>query len=229
MRSTRTRSRIRTLGTAAGTAAATAALLLAPAATASAAPAAAPTPAAAPAASTTWAPGGNAAVLGIDYGTWKRDVAAVVSEARPYVEQRLARSPSGERPAIVLDIDNSSLETDFHWFWTLPTPAIAEVRDLTRYAHEHGAAIFFVTARPGIIGSLTDWNLRQVGYPVSGLYVRDLPDLFEEVSAYKTEQRAEIESRGYTIIANIGNKQSDLVGGHAERTFKLPDYGGKLS
>ncbi|MFC8859492.1 HAD family acid phosphatase, partial [[Kitasatospora] papulosa] len=53
--------------------------------------------------------------------------------------------------------------------------------------------------------------------------------LFAEVSAYKTEQRAKIEGKGYTIIANIGNNTTDLVGGHAERTFKLPDYGGKLS
>ncbi|MEU6864507.1 HAD family acid phosphatase [Streptomyces sp. NPDC046876] len=229
MRSRRTRNSnrtsVRTLGAATGTAAATAVLLLGPAASAEAAPAAT----AATATASASAPGGNAALLGIDYATWKRDVAAVMAPARPYVEQRIAQSPAGEKPAIVLDIDNSSLETDFHWFWTVPTPAIAEVRDLTRYANEHGVAIFFVTARPGIIASLTERNLKQVGYPVSGLYVRDLPDLFQEVSAYKTAKRAEIEARGYTIIANIGNNQSDLVGGHAERTFKLPDYNGKLS
>ncbi|MEU5806386.1 HAD family acid phosphatase [Streptomyces sp. NPDC047718] len=229
MRSTRipAHTRIRTLATATATAAATAVLLLAPAGTSQAAPVA-PAPAA-PAAATASAPGGNAAILGIDYGTWKRDVATVMATARPYVEQRIAQTPAGQKTAIVLDIDNSSLETDFHWFWTFPTPAISEVRDLTRYANERGVAIFFVTARPGIIGSLTEHNLRSVGYPVSGLYVRDLPDLFDEVSAYKTAKRAEIEARGYKIIANIGNNQSDLVGGHAERTFKLPDYNGKLS
>ncbi|NXY97918.1 hydrolase [Streptomyces sp. BR123] len=229
MRSTRipSHTRIRTLGTATATAAATAVLLLVPAGTSQAAPAAAP--GVAPAAATASAPGGNAAILGIDYGAWKRDVAAVMATARPYVEQRIAQTPAGEKTAIVLDIDNSSLETDFHWFWECPTPAISEVRDLTRYADERGVAVFFVTARPGIIGSLTEHNLRSVGYPVSGLYVRDLPDLFNEVSAYKTAKRAEIEARGYKIIANIGNKQSDLVGGHAERTFKLPDYDGKLS
>ncbi|MEU3777330.1 HAD family acid phosphatase [Streptomyces sp. NPDC032472] len=228
MRSRRTRNSnrtsLRTLGVAAGRAAAAAGLLLGPAASAEAAPATTSS-----ATATSSAPGGNAALLGIDYAAWKRDVAAVMAPARPYVEQRIAQAPAGEKPAIVLDIDNSSLETDFHWFWTVPTPAIAEVRDLTRYANEHGVAIFFVTARPGIIASLTERNLRQVGYPVSGLYVRDLPDLFHEVSAYKTAKRAEIEARGYTIIANIGNNQSDLVGGHAERTFKLPDYNGKLS
>lgn len=212
--------------TAMGIAAAAAVLSLAPATAADAATGA---PAQAPAAVTAWAPGGNAAILGIDYATWQRDVGAVMGAARPYIEQRLASSPAGEKPAIVLDIDNSSLETDFHWFWTNPTPAIAPVLDLTRYANARGVAVFFVTARPGILYSLTEHNLTSVGYPVSGLYVRDLPNLFSEVSAYKTAKRTEIENRGYTIIANIGNNESDLVGGHAERTFKLPDYGGKLS
>ncbi|MFF4579086.1 HAD family acid phosphatase [Streptomyces sp. NPDC001373] len=225
MRSTR---RTRTSRTAAATVAAAAAVMtLLPAGAAVAAPASAPAPA--PAAVTASAPGGNAAILGIDYATWQRDVAAVVDAARPAIEQRIAASPAGEKPAIVLDIDNSSLETDFHWFWTFPTPAIEKVRALTQYANERGVAIFFVTARPGIVYSLTERNLKAVGYPVTGLYVRDLPALFSQVSAYKTAKRAEIESRGYTIIANIGNNESDLVGGHAERTVKLPDYGGRLS
>ncbi|MFD3994074.1 HAD family acid phosphatase [Streptomyces sp. NPDC058548] len=170
----------------------------------------------------------TAAIKDVDYTTWRRDVAAVVAQARPYIEER-SKNAGSEKQAIVLDIDNSSLETDFHPFWELPTPAIAEVRTLVREAHDRGVDIFFVTARPGIIYSLTDWNLKQAGYPVDGLYVRSLPDLFAEVSAYKTEQRAKIEGKGYTIIANIGNNTTDLVGGHAERTFKLPDYGGKLS
>ncbi|MFH8577692.1 hydrolase [Streptomyces zaomyceticus] len=170
----------------------------------------------------------TAAFKDVDYATWLRDVAAVVAEARPYIEGR-AENAGREKQAIVLDIDNSSLETDFHPFWELPTPAIADVRDLVRDAHGRGVDVFFVTARPGIIHSLTDWNLKKAGYPVDGLYVRSLPDLFAEVSAYKTEKRAEIEAKGYTIIANIGNNTTDLVGGHAERTFKLPDYGGKLS
>ena len=58
--------------------------------------------------------------------------------------------------------------------------------------------------------------------------MRDLPDLFDEVSKYKTAKRAEIEANGYKIIANIGNTPTDMVGGHAEKTFKLPDYDGKL-
>ncbi|WP_329112777.1 HAD family acid phosphatase [Streptomyces sp. NBC_01353] len=210
-------------------AAAAVGILVASPATAMAAPAAAPVTVAAPGTARTAASAGGVADLaGVDYGTWRRDVRAVVDSARPYIEQRTANA-DGEKQAIVLDIDNTSLETDFHFFLHLPTPAVQDVRDLARYAHSRGVAVFFVTARPGIIHALTEYNLKAVGYPVSGLYVRNLPDLFEEVSTYKTAKRAEIEARGYTIIANIGNRSTDFVGGHAERTFKLPDYDGKLS
>ncbi|AOT61777.1 HAD family acid phosphatase [Streptomyces rubrolavendulae] len=207
------------------TVAATAALALAwPVQAQAAAPAEAPARPAAAVAAT----GGIAHLKGVDYTAWQRDVAAALASARPYIEQRTANA-SGEKLAIVLDIDNTSLETDFHYFWEYPTPAVRPALDLARYADTRGVDVFFVTARPGIIHDLTARNLRSVGYPVDGLYVRDLPDLFAEVSAYKTEKRTEIEAKGYKIIANIGNRPSDLAGGHAERTFKLPDYDGKLS
>ncbi|MER5183512.1 HAD family acid phosphatase [Streptomyces sp. NPDC002896] len=164
----------------------------------------------------------------VDYDTWQSDVRAVIDQALPYVQQRTANA-AGQKLAIVFDVDNTTLETDFHPWYELPTPAVEPSLELARYAKSRGVDIFFVTARPGIIKSLTEANLKTVGYPVSGVYVRDLPDLFDEVSAYKTSKRAEIEARGYTIIANVGNNESDLVGGHAERTFKLPDYDGQLS
>ncbi|MFB7243524.1 hydrolase [Streptomyces populi] len=168
------------------------------------------------------------ATAGVDYATWQSDVQAVIDQAVPYVGQRTANA-GGQKLAVVFDIDNTTLETDFHPWYELPTPAVKASLALARYARSRGVAVFFVTARPGIIASETKWNLKSVGYPVDGLYVRDLPDLFDEVSAYKTGKRAEIESLGYTIIANVGNNTTDLVGGHAERTFKLPDYDGKLS
>ncbi|MFF4157568.1 HAD family acid phosphatase [Streptomyces sp. NPDC001678] len=203
---------------AAATVAAATVLALAGAATAPA-EAATPTPAA--------RTSGTAGLKGVDHDAWLKDVQAVVDRAKPYVVERTAHA-EGRKQAVVLDIDNTSLETDFHWA-TVPTPAVAPVLELARLAHERGADVFFVTARPGVLTPATEWNLRKVGYPVSGLYVRHLPDLFQDVSTYKTAKRAEIEAKGYTIIANIGNNTTDLVGGHAERTFKLPDYDGKLS
>jgi HAD superfamily, subfamily IIIB (Acid phosphatase) len=43
------------------------------------------------------------------------------------------------------------------------------------------------------------------------------------VSDYKTSKRIDIENRGYTIVASLGDQKSDLAGGHAEMTFKIPN------
>jgi predicted secreted acid phosphatase len=172
-------------------------------------------------------PGGAQAAEDVDYDTWQADCQAVMNQALPYLKQRIAATKPGEKQAIVLDIDNTTLETDFGFSY--PQPANKPVLDVAKYAQERGVSLFFVTARPGIIAGVTDYNLKQVGYRVSGLYVRGFLDLFKDVAAYKTAQRVDIENKGYTIIANIGNSATDLSGGHAEKTFKLPDYDGQLS
>ncbi|MEV5883734.1 HAD family acid phosphatase [Streptomyces sp. NPDC052020] len=184
---------------------------------------AAPAPVTAPAATAASA----AAAAGVGYATWQQDCRAVMDRALPYLKQRIAATGPGEKQAIVLDIDNTALETDFGF--SFPQPANRPVLEAARYAQERGVALFFVTARPGIIQAPTRYNLERVGYRVSGLRVRGFLDLFENVADYKTAQRAAIEAQGYTIIANIGNSATDLSGGHAEKTFKLPDYDGQLS
>ncbi|MFF7976663.1 HAD family acid phosphatase [Streptomyces sp. NPDC007905] len=163
----------------------------------------------------------------VDYTTWQKDCQTVMDQALPYLKDRIAAAGPGEKQAIVFDIDNTTLETDFGFRY--PQPANKPVLNVAKYAQEHGVSLFFVTARPGIIEDPTEWNLEYDGYDVSGLYVRGFFDLFKDVAAYKTAQRADIENKGYTIIANIGNSATDLSGGHAEKTFKLPDYDGQLS
>jgi predicted secreted acid phosphatase len=154
---------------------------------------------------------------------WIADVTAVTDQATAYLQQRLA-TPG--KNAIVLDIDNTSLESYYHPAWT--TPATPPVLALAKLAKADGAAVFFVTDRTELIRLVTQDNLTQVGYPVDGLSMRPLFN-FDPVQVNKTKARAAIEAQGYTIVANIGNNTTDLDGGHAERTFKLPDYGGALS
>ncbi|CAM5527336.1 HAD family acid phosphatase [Streptomyces afghaniensis] len=186
---------------------------------------AAPADAAAPAGATTAVTA--AAAADVDYATWQKDCQAVMDQALPYLKQRIAAAKPGEKQAIVFDIDNTTLETDFGFSY--PQPANKPVLEAARYAQERGVALFFVTARPDIIYSFTEYNLKQAGYQVSGLYVRNFIDLFKNVAEYKTAQRVDVEKKGYTIIANIGNSATDLSGGHAEKTYKLPDYDGQLS
>ena len=40
---------------------------------------------------------------------------------------------------------------------------------------------------------------------------------------YKSATRAYIESLGYDIVASFGDQYSDLTGGFADRTFKMPN------
>ncbi|WP_189303609.1 HAD family acid phosphatase [Streptomyces cinerochromogenes] len=186
-------------------------------------------PAEAAATSTSSASGSSASASSakVDHATWQKDCQAVMDQALPYLKDRIAAAAPGEKQAIVLDIDNTALETDFGFSY--PQPANKPVLDVARYAQEHGVSLFFVTARPGVLYWPTEYNLEHDGYDVSGLHVRGLLDLFKDVAAYKTAQRVGIENDGYTIIANVGNSATDLSGGHAERTFKLPDYDGQLS
>nr|WSZ15482.1 hydrolase [Streptomyces canus] len=184
-------------------------------------------PAEAATTTTSASPTASAAAEDVDYATWQTDCQAVMGQALPYLKTRIAAAKPGEKQAIVFDIDNTTLETDFGFSY--PAPANKPVLDVAKYAQEHGVSLFFVTARPDIIASVTNYNLKHVGYQVSGLYVRNFIDLFKDVAAYKTAQRVDIENKGYTIIANIGNSATDLSGGHAEKTYKLPDYDGQLS
>ena len=40
---------------------------------------------------------------------------------------------------------------------------------------------------------------------------------------YKSLTRAHVEDLGYDVVANVGDQFSDLLGGHADRTVKLPN------
>ncbi|MEV6318642.1 HAD family acid phosphatase [Streptomyces sp. NPDC051776] len=160
------------------------------------------------------------------YDTWRRDLVPVVAEARTYIDQR-TRVPTQQKFAIVLDIDNTSLET--HYNPSHPVPAIPEMRDLAAFARSRGVDVMFVTHRPAEANALTLHNLLHEGYPVDGLYNPHVRELGTPKGELKLGKRLEIENLGYTIIANIGNTPTDFQGGHAERQYKLPDYDGKLS
>jgi hypothetical protein len=72
---------------------------------------------------------------------------------------------------------------------------------------------------------VTEWNLHRVGYEGwQQLYMRPHATRGKPVSVYKTQARADIEDRQhYTIIANVGDQISDLVGAHAQKCFKVPN------
>ncbi|GAA4858479.1 HAD family acid phosphatase [Saccharopolyspora rosea] len=174
-----------------------------------------------------------------DSGAWDRDLAGVDQQARDFVQRRLHDGVT--KPAIVLDIDDTALSTyDFekqHDFGydsgafdeyakDRKFTAIGPTRDLVRYAHDNGVAVFFVTGRreDPELRQATAANLTEQGYPApNGLYLRPVDDDAPSAVPYKSGTRAEIEKQGYDVLLSIGDQRSDLDGGHAERGFKLPN------
>ena len=157
------------------------------------------------------------------YETWIGDVAVVAARASAYLDDRLP--DASIRPAVVPDIDNTALQTAYRP--GLISPATGPILDLAHQAGHDGAVVFFVTARPEILGWQTEINLAAGGYDVERISMRlwfnTQPD-----AELKTDARKAIEAQGFRIVANIGNSASDLSGGHADRTFKVPDYDGQL-
>ena len=93
-----------------------------------------------------------------------------------------------------------------------------------RQARALNVTVFFITGRPEAQRVATEQNLRAVGYEgYAALHM--VPDgaHFASAVAFKAPVRARIAAEGYTIIANMGDQPSDLAGGHAERTFLLPN------
>ena len=82
--------------------------------------------------------------------------------------------------------------------------------------------MFFVTGRPSLIDAITKANLRAAGYTKgwNGLLERPAGARTE---AFKAGARQKIQRQGFDIVANVGDQESDLGGGHADRAFKLPD------
>jgi hypothetical protein len=152
------------------------------------------------------------------------------------------------RKAILLDVDDTSLNTYNYEIYSNfvynPTtngafvngaafPAVPGMPQLVAAAKSEGYDLFFLTGRPEAQRAGTKTNLANVGFPAVAddhLYLKDLtaPWLTScaptcTTSQYKSLTRQHIESLGYDIVANFGDQFSDLTGGFADRTFKLPN------
>jgi hypothetical protein len=46
---------------------------------------------------------------------------------------------------------------------------------------------------------------------------------FASAVDFKAPERRKLTEQGYTVLFSIGDQESDLAGGYAERTFKLPN------
>jgi acid phosphatase len=181
----------------------------------------------------------------VSSGRYEADIASVTDQARAYLESRV---PRGGKLAMVVDVDETALSNlpslranDYGfvvrgpcdlpagpcglvaWIGMAQADAIRPVLALTRLAQARGVAVFFLTGRPERMRAPTERNLRAAGYEWTGVILK--PDALTTAGAaeFKAPERRKLVDQGYTIIVNIGDQMSDLEGGFAERTYKLPN------
>jgi len=176
------------------------------------------------------------------------DVAAVFASAQKFIEQNASRS---KRPALVLDIDETSLTNwpnlladDFgfvaggtcdvlpagpcgfdRWILKSSAEAIDPALKLFKAAKLNGVAVIFITGRPRKQRDATIVNLDHAGFDGwAELHTRPDEDA-GTVQDYKTKERIKVEAEpeDYTIIANVGDQMSDVDGGHGGCPFKVPN------
>lgn len=182
-----------------------------------------------------------------DSGAYLTDLQLAAAPAAAWIDEE---APRVDRPAVVFDIDETALSNweaikanDFGrvidgpcatlpqgpcgwraWDLRAESTVLSPTMAVFTTARDRGAAIFFITGRDESQRAATERNLRDVGYDgYAGLVMEPVGAHYSSAADFKAPQRADIEARGYTIIANVGDQPSDLAGGFAERTFLLPN------
>lgn len=185
-------------------------------------------------------------------GCYWADLDAQFRRAERALAQALAQKHSGERFALILDVDETSLSNycemkreDFGYIaplydtWSVSSAADVAIPGALRLYHEARAAgvtIFFITGRPGKQTQgqesasmdqtdATQRNLEAAGFMGwGGLRLRNGAERQLTTIEYKQHERALIEQAGYTLLMSVGDQWSDLLGAPAAAVnVKLPN------
>jgi predicted secreted acid phosphatase len=176
-----------------------------------------------------------------DSGQYTRDTVAVLRRATKALRRGLKHVARGKKPAIVLDIDDTSLSQypcrkpgdlafndgaqGVNCVLSAALPAIDETRALYDLAIKRHVRVFFITGRVPAMRDATVKNLRAEGYTTyAKLILRPESDLASpSVIPFKSGERRKLVRAGYDILVNVGDQDSDLAGGYADRSFKVPN------
>jgi hypothetical protein len=151
---------------------------------------------------------------------WLADVKAAMKGSRDYVRARVADRTANEKLAINFDIDNTVIATYYDGGGPIPL-----MSRFSRFLQRQHVAMVFNTGRSADQRTSTLNQLTRAGFPVAALCLRNNG---ETLPVGKQRCRDGFIDAGWTLIANVGNNDTDFVGDGYERAFKLPNYGGVL-
>ena len=178
----------------------------------------------------------NAVQIYYESGGFDRECAKIIDDA---IDQLDGIKLTG-KPAVVFDIDETALsnyeytkEIGFGYFYKLwdewqqkgIAPAIKDTKRFYDYLLSKNIHVIFITGRYSEVGKATKRNLIEQGYAkFDTLIIRSGNERKIPAAEWKAAKREELASKGYNIIACIGDQWSDLAGGNTGIKIKLPNY-----
>ena len=107
-----------------------------------------------------------------------------------------------------------------HWL----RPPLLPYKDCIISLKQNHIAIFVITGDKQPNRQFAIKKLQRVGYDGWTKLIMK-PSNYAEKSAvpYKSSERKKIVNAGYDIVFSIGDQYSDLLGGYADHTYKLPN------
>jgi acid phosphatase len=173
-------------------------------------------------------------------GCFAHDQDVQADRAIAFLRQRAAHRRAGEKLALILDIDETTLSNyqeevggDFAynkpvfdaWIETAQATAIAGTLRLYKEAQRLGVSILFITGRDEAQRGATERNLRAQGFDHwQELVMRPADHGSQSIGEFKQVARSQMIAKGYTLALNVGDQWSDLKGKpEAEFSVKYPD------
>ncbi|WP_051247848.1 HAD family acid phosphatase [Nocardioides halotolerans] len=148
---------------------------------------------------------------------WLADVKAAMQGFGPYVRQRVAAKSGDEELAVNFDIDNTVIATYYDGGGAIP-----RMRRFARMLDRLDVAVVFNSGRVATQQARTVSQLTRAGFPVTEVCLRPKGGA---LVVGKQRCRDHFADEGYTLIANVGNNDTDFVGDGYERAYRLPNYG----
>jgi predicted secreted acid phosphatase len=170
------------------------------------------------------------------HAAYEQAIARGWAKATTLLDAQLRKHP--RKPTVVLDIDETTMSNwgcldavDFDTTIGLATCVVQSksvafpgAKAFIKHARAKKVAIAFITGAPKATCALRQRNLIAQGIkkPFT-LTCRPTTDRSDSIVPYKSGARKALVKKGATIVLDVGDQQSDLSGGSARKTYKLPN------
>lgn len=168
-------------------------------------------------------------------GRYSKDMKEIIANA----EDEINNIKLTKNSVMVFDVDETALSnyegvTRVHfgyveslwdeWINEAKAPATPEVKALYDFVISKNIDVIFITGRDNSLYNATYKNLKSAGYTKFDTLILKNNFLHQTVGKFKSEKREELTSKGFDIIASIGDQESDFEGKDYGIKIKLPNY-----